>query len=44
MGTLRVADSEAVQLGAANSLVDRGIGKATEKIQVAAHVTVRKPW
>ena len=41
---LLLADSEAVQLGAANSLVDRGIGQATEKIQVAAHVTVRKPW
>ena len=29
------ATSEAVRLGAANSLVDRAVGKATEPIQVA---------
>ena len=38
------ASSEQVRLGAANSLVDRSLGKATERIQVAAAVVVRKPW
>ena len=38
------ASSEAVRLGAANSLVDRAVGRATEKIQVAAAITVRRPW
>ena len=38
------ATSEAVCLGAANSLVDRAVGRATEKIQVAAAITVRRPW
>ena len=38
------ATSEAVRLGAANSLVDRAVGKATERIQVAAAITVKRPW
>ena len=38
------ADSEQVRLQAANSLVDRSVGKATEKIQVAAQVVVHRPW
>ncbi len=38
------ATSEAVRLGAARDLVDRSVGKATEKIQVAAAVTVVRPW
>ena len=38
------ASSEAVRLGAANSLVDRAVGKATERIQVAAAITVKRPW
>ena len=38
------ASSKAVRLGAANSLVDRAVGRATEKIQVAAAITVRRPW
>ncbi len=36
--------SEQVRLQAANSLVDRSVGKATEKIQVAAAITVTRPW
>ena len=38
------ATSKAVRLGAARNLVDRSVGKATERIQVAAQVVVRKPW
>jgi hypothetical protein len=38
------ATSEAARLGAANSLVDRSVGRATERIQVAAAITVRRPW
>ncbi len=38
------ADSEQVRLQAANSLVDRSVGRATERIQVAAAVTVVRPW
>jgi hypothetical protein len=38
------ATSEAVRLGAANSLVDRSVGRATERIQVAAAITVKRPW
>jgi hypothetical protein len=41
---LLLADSEAVRLGAANSLVDRSVGRATERIQLAAAVTVKRPW
>ena len=38
------ATSEAVRLGAANSLVDRAVGKATERIHVAASIVVKRPW
>ena len=38
------AESEAVRLGAANSLVDRSVGRATERIHVAAAITVKRPW
>ena len=38
------ATSEQVRLGAANSLVDRSVGRATERIQVAAEITVKRPW
>jgi hypothetical protein len=38
------AESEAVRLAAANSLVDRSVGRATEKVQVAAAITVKRPW
>ena len=38
------ADSEQVRLQAANSLVDRSVGRATERIQLAAAITVRRPW
>ena len=38
------ADSEQVRLQAANSLVDRSVGRAAERIQVAAAITVRRPW
>ena len=38
------ATSEQVRLGAANSLVDRSVGRATERIQVAAAITVKRPW
>ncbi len=38
------ADSEQVRLQAANSLVDRSVGRATERIQVAAAIVVKRPW
>ena len=38
------ADSEQVRLQAANSLVDRSVGRATERIQLAAAITVKRPW
>ena len=38
------ADSEQVRLQAANSLVDRSVGRARERIQVAAAITVVRPW
>jgi hypothetical protein len=41
---LLTAESEAVALGAARDLTDRAVGKATEKIQVAAQVVVHRPW
>ena len=41
---LLTAESESVALGAANSLADRSLGKATERIQVAAAVVVKRPW
>jgi len=38
------ADSEQVRLQAANSLIDRSVGRAAERIQVAAAITVKRPW
>ena len=38
------ADSEQARLQAANSLVDRSVGRAAERIQVAAAITVKRPW
>ena len=38
------ATSEAVRLGSARDLVDRAVGRATERIQVAAAITVTRPW
>ena len=38
------ASSEEVRLAAARDLVDRSVGKATERIQVAAAITIRRPW
>ena len=38
------ASSEAVRLAAARDLVDRSVGKAVEKVQVAAQIVVHKPW
>ena len=38
------ASSEAVRLGAARDLVDRSIGKAVERVHVAAAITVKRPW
>jgi hypothetical protein len=33
-----------LRLQAANSLVDRSVWKATERIHVAAAITVKRPW
>ena len=41
---LLTAESESVALGAANSLVDRSCGKASERVEVAASITVTRPW
>ena len=41
---LLTAESESVALGAANSLVDRSCGKARERVEVAASITVTRPW
>ena len=38
------ADSEQVRLQAANSLVDRSVGRAKERVDVAAQVIVHRPW
>ena len=38
------AESEQVRLQAANSLVDRSVGRAAERIHVAAAITVVRPW
>ena len=38
------ATSEAVRLAAARDLVDRSVGRATERIHVAAAITVKRPW
>ena len=38
------ASSEAVRLGAARDLADRALGKAVERVQVAAKIEVIRPW
>ena len=38
------ADSEQVRLQAANSLVDRSVWRATERVQVQAQIVVKRPW
>ena len=38
------ADSEAVVLGAAKDVLDRGGLKATDRVEVAAEITVKRPW
>ncbi len=38
------ADSEQVRLQAANSLVDRSVGKPKERVDVAAKIVVHRPW
>ncbi len=38
------AESEAVRLAAARDLVDRSVGKAKERVEVAAAITVVRPW
>ena len=38
------AESEQVRLQAANSLVDRSVWKAKERVQIAASIVVKKPW
>ena len=38
------ATSEAVRLAAARDLVDRSVGKARERVEVAAEIVVRRPW
>jgi hypothetical protein len=38
------ADSEQVRLQAANSLVDRSVGKPKERVDVAAQIVVHRPW
>ena len=41
---LLMADSEAVVLGAAKDVLDRARLKATERVEVAAEITVTRPW
>jgi len=41
---LLTAESEAVALGAARDVTDRAVGKAKERIDVAAQVIVHRPW
>ena len=36
--------SKQVRLGAARDLVDRSVGKARERVEVAASITVTRPW
>ena len=38
------ATSEQVRLGAARDLVDRSVGKARERVEMAASITVTRPW
>ena len=41
---LLMADSDAVVLGAAKDVLDRGGLKAAERVEVAAAITVKRPW
>jgi len=41
---LLTAESESVALGAARDLTDRAVGKARERVEVAASITVTRPW
>ena len=38
------ASNEAVRLAAARDLVDRSVGKARERVEVAAEIVVQRPW
>ena len=44
LARLLMADSEAVVLGAARDVLDRGGLKAADRVEVAASITVRRPW
>ena len=41
---LLMADSDAVVLGAAKDVLDRGGLKAADRLEVAAAITVKRPW
>ena len=41
---LLMADSDAVVLGAAKDVLDRGGLKAVDRLEVAAAITVKRPW
>ena len=41
---LLMADSEAVVLGAARDVLDRGGLKAADRVEVAASITATRPW
>ena len=41
---LLMADSDAVVLGAAKDVLDRGDLKAAERVEVAATITVKRSW
>ena len=41
---LLMADSDAVVLGAAKDVLDRGGLKAADRVEVAAEIKVRRPW
>ncbi len=41
---LLTAESESVALGAARDLTDRAVGKARERAEMAAAITVKRPW
>ena len=41
---LLMADSEAVVLGAAKDVLARGGLKAADRVEVAAPITVKRPW
>ena len=38
------AESEAVVLGAAKDVLDRGGLKAADRVEVAAEIAVKRPW